>query len=168
MGKFGFNLYSFFFKGPKVNAALDWIHGGQTNLGASQLNPKEGTPIHFTEAIYVFEFKVHYELVLKNTSRYTANNIKLLNENEIFSSCEKPEKLASLLPNESLKLKCWFIHQAHLRGSETNNRHHVPPQIEGKKLIITYQNEAQKDFFTEFTVDDKNVVNKYLLKNPQG
>jgi hypothetical protein len=166
MGKFGYNLYSFLFKGPKVSAALDWIHGEQKNLGASHLNPKDGEAIHFTDAIFVFEFKSHYELVLKNTSRHTAYNIQLLNKREIFSSCEEPEKLASLLPNESLRLKCWFIHRADLKGSETADRHHIPPHLQGRKLFIVYQNEAQKDFFTQFNVDDKKTENVYLLKRP--
>jgi hypothetical protein len=167
LGKTGYNLYCYFFKGAKIDASLKFLGSEQRILGASPRNPTD-RPVYVADAINVFDFKSRYKLTVKNTSKNTAYNVRLINSNEIFTSHEEIEPLTSLSSGESISITCWFITPSvHAKGYETKSYHGIPKEKKNKTLIIAYDNEARITFYTKFTIDETQALNEYLLKLPK-
>lgn len=167
LGKKGYNLYSYLFKGPKIDASLKFLHSGQAYLGASSQNPKD-RPVYVGDAVNVYNFRSKYKLLLKNTSKYTAYNVRLINSTEIFSSHEEIEQLTSLNSGENISIICWFITPSvNAKGYETKRYHGIPEEKRNKTLLIAYDNEARKTFYTRFTINEKQAINEYMLKLPK-
>jgi hypothetical protein len=167
LGKTGYNLFSYFFKGPKIDGALKFLDGGQTFFGPSPKNPTDSA-VFYGEAINVYDFYSRFQLTLKNTSKYSAYNIRLINGREIFSQYENLEQLTSLDPGESITITCRFLTiSVHCKGNETNLYHGIPESKKNKYLTIAYENEARTTFYTQFKIDENEAHNNYLLKAPK-
>lgn len=166
LGKTGYNLYNYFYKGPKVDASLKLIDSSQKLRGASHLNPTD-KPVFFGEAINVFNFTSRFNLTLKNTSKSPAYNIRLVNSKDIFSSNEDIEQLTILNPGESISIICFFhTQEVHVKSFEREIYHGIPKEKKSMPLIVAYENEARTTFYTKFIVDDMNAINNYSLKKP--
>ncbi|MEI8280554.1 MAG: hypothetical protein WCG87_12400, partial [Bacteroidota bacterium] len=133
-------FYRYLTKGAKVDAALNFISSSQKPLGASEQNPTD-RPVHVSEAIFVFDFESHYELVLTNASGNPAYNLTLPNVDEIFSRHDPLPKNCILNPGESIKINCWFVSRnVQTTGSKTDQYHDIPAKKKKRILVIKYDN----------------------------
>lgn len=169
MGKIGYNIYSYFYKGAKIDAALNFSGSHQRpHPGVSPKN-RQDEATFFRDAIHVFDFKSDYELVLQNASGNPAYNVRLINADEIFSGHDGLMKNMILAPTASVTINCWFTsNNVHIRGSEADKYHGIPSERKNRGLIIAYDNEARVTFYTKFKIDDRNTINEYSLKKPHS
>jgi hypothetical protein len=168
--KFGFNLFLYFAKGARIDAALQFVISSRIATGRA--HPKPGSkPLEQSNDSILFDGRdmmtemrmtTKASLILKNNSKNYAYNIKLLNAEEVFDSCERIPKLSSLSPNESLTLKVEFVQIVYVYfGMETDNFPYIPTEKENKILKIQYENEAGTKFITKFWVSLTNTYNEH-------
>jgi hypothetical protein len=164
LGKFGYNLYSYIYKGPKIDLSLEIFDSSNDRLQTSYKNSPD-TPTYMGDAIEVYNFTNNLELILKNTSTYTAYNIKIIEGAELFTLIQPlPQKL-SLIANNEFKINCQFIERdVHLKYHELGRHFGVPEYAKNKNLVVSYQNESRNTFYTTFKINDSEAVNTYSLK----
>lgn len=165
LGKTGYTLYSYWYKGAKIDASLTFNHSKQVPKGASELNPDD-KPVYVGDAIFVFDFVSEYILTLKNASKNPAYNIRLVNHKEIFSFIEPLPALASLEPGQSVTLKCTFqTFNVHVKSGTSKDRYmRIPEKVQDRTLLISYQNEARTTFYTKFKISEDEATNEHTLK----
>lgn len=133
-------LYSYFFKGAKIDGSLQYYRGGEEN------DPNRDS----------------FMLTLQNNSKYNAYDIKILNWEDIFYSMDKINPLISLQPLHSM-IVFYRFEDSTLDNFSVNI---IPKDKIGKQLIISYKNEGRNKFYTKFTINDKEPINEYCIRNP--
>jgi hypothetical protein len=168
--KVSVNLFFYFAKGARVDAALQWNGSSRSPRGHY---PKPGaTPLpegpnvwDRDDMITVWELITKAKLILKNNSKYHAYNLLLINAKELFRFAPNIPKLASLAPNEELSLDVEFQQTVHeSTGPEADAHAGIPKQMENRTLIIQYENEAGTRLFTHSHIDLETVYNEYRTK----
>lgn len=155
------DLFRYFTKGARIDAALEFEFRHRHNAGDVGLKPGS-SPIEFSpgkfgynaeDLIRKWEISTKYKLKLKNNSTATAYNVTLLNSKEIFSEIEPIPKLLSIAPNEEIKFEVEF-RQLHFgySGVDADNLPGIPAEKEHRILNIQYQNEAGTKMYTKFWV----------------
>ena len=105
-----------------------------------------------------------HNLVLKNNSSTTAYHIHFENIAECFDEFELPQKMFSLVSNESKEFNVKFIRYLDAKtGQEADNFPLIPLEKERQKLIITYKNEAGTQFITNFYISLTHPENEYII-----
>jgi len=164
------DLFRFFFKGARVDAAL--TRTGRLRLNAGDANIKEGAlPVDIGDGRIAYNaediirrwiVKTQAKLTLKNNSSYPAYNVILLNAKEIFDTYERMPTLLSLAPNEEREFKIEFI-QTHFSysGVDADNLPAIPPEKQNMRLGIQYQNERGTKMRTDFRISFGEPSNEY-------
>lgn len=167
MGKVGYTLYSYFFKGPKVDLSMEIFDSSQRFLRASDRNISD-KPTFIGNFVGVYDFTNNFKLVFQNTSSNPAYNIKISHGVEYFSQILPLPQNLCLQPHEKFEIDCQFLEKnIHASSHEFGRYFGIPNSIRNKDLVITYQNEARNDFYTIFKINSEVTQNEYLIKNPQ-
>lgn len=160
-------LFSYYFKGAKVDAALVYLKkktipkGNFVLPGAISL-PEGPNYFDQKDTITQWEKTAYFKLILKNNSKYFAYNIDIINTNEIFTHWERLKKLTSLAPNESLELEVNITQLFDLQtGVEPSSMPVIPEEKQNKILEIQYTNESGKKLRTRFWISFHKNVNEY-------
>ena len=170
--KIGMDLANYFFKGGRVDAALQWA--GRSRIPMGEYPHPNAVPIEEYNGHIVYsqqDIMRHWQvtvkgiLILKNNSKTDVYNITILNGKDLFTTCEPIPKLAGLAPNEKMELKVTFTQymDAH-GGQETETLPDIPTAVENHYLIIQYQNERGTKFLTKFALSFKAQHNEYAFK----
>jgi hypothetical protein len=165
LGKAGYKMYAYFFKGPKIDAALKYQAYEKEYISVSPFNNTTDN-ISSNKILHRYRFTGNYILMLKNNSRNTAYRISLSNASTIFSSFDHIHQLEHLEPGQKLELKITFTHIADLTDAESDKVPSIPWESHNKYLIIVYQNEAGNNFFTRFKISDRDSINTYNIGLP--
>ena len=144
VSKFIYPLFSYFFKGAKIDASLEFYKGG---------------------GIFNDPNRNSFKLTLQNNSNFSAYQIKILNAEDIFYSIEKMVPLTSLQPHFSTITFCRFEKYYDPIIGE-NSAYKIPENKIGKFLVISYVNEGRRKFYTKFTIDDNENKSEYSYRNP--
>lgn len=170
--KLGIDLFYYFFKGARLDGALQWA--GRSRRPLHEFPRPNATPVESTPSNVVYDYrdilrqweiKVNGILTLKNNSKNFAYNVILMNAKELFATCENISKLTSIAPNDKLELKVSFVQYmvAH-GGNETEVLPDIPPEKENKYLLIQYENERGTHFLTKFALSFTEIRNEYTYK----
>lgn len=160
----------FYYKGARVDAALQWA--GRTRLNAGEVYVKPGaTPVEFDghrmaynadDIVRKWIVTTKGILLVKNNSSVPAYNIQFLNGAELFDQFEFRDKLASLGPNESREIRVEFTQITYaVSGLDADKLPKIPPDKENKWLRIKYENERGTKLFTNFLVSFDITTNEY-------
>ena len=164
LGKFGYNLYCYIYKGPKIDLSLEVVESAVDYLGESSQNPNDRS-ISILEGIGVYDFTNTFKLVFKNNSANPAYNIKIIQGKELFHKILPLPQNLSLLPNEKHEIECQIVERGlHLKSSEQGKYVGGPQYAKNKDLIISYQNESRSVFYTCFKISSLEAINSYSLK----
>jgi hypothetical protein len=168
--KFGVNLFFYFLKGARVDAALKWNGRSRSPTGRTYPKPgavpvmENGLAIAYNADDLIREWRITSkgELVIKNNSRNHAYNLQLLNAEDIFSTYTPLPTLSSLGPNESIELPIEFIQMCYApSGLDADKVPDIPKEKENFILKIRYENEAGTKFLTKFAVSYSTIYNEY-------
>lgn len=166
LGKAGYKVGAYFFKGPKIDAALEYQSCEKECISVSPFNTVTGSnPAN--KVLNRYRFTGNYILVLKNNSRNQAYYISMLNASEIFSSFDHIHQLEHLESGQKLELKISFSYIADMTEPASNQAPSIPWESLNKNLVIAYQNEAGNKFYTLFKVSDREICNTYHLILPK-
>jgi hypothetical protein len=153
-------LYCYFSNGPRVDAALHFQVKEIKVIGPSPFSTSRLEPLNR------YVVTGNYILALKNNSRHTAYLMSLENAYNLFNSFERIDPLVHLNPTETLKLKVSFSYSIDVTKKDVHKTPGIPPEMHAKSLIIKYQNEYRKDFFTKFKLSDIHASNSYHRSMP--
>jgi hypothetical protein len=167
----GVDLFRFFFKGARVDAALTWA--GRARLNAGDASIREGAvPVDIGEGRIAYNaddvirrwiVKTHAKLTLKNNSSYPAYKVTLINANEIFDTIERLPTLLSLAPNEEREFKIEFIQTCFaVSGVDADKLPAIPAEKQNKRLKIQYENEKGTKLYTKFNIAFGEPFNEYF------
>lgn len=133
---------------------------GYKQLNKRLISSKE--TIHVSEAVYDYDFRWDYVMVIKNNSSIPAFNL-VIKELPVFLRITDPmERTISLRPFEKIELKCIVQHSETMNGHAVIQRFKQFPYFTDKiKMVIGYQNERHKQFYTTFVYDKIGQRNEY-------
>lgn len=165
------DLFRYFFKGARVDAALTWAGRMRLNEGDAYVSPG-AQPMEYEPGKFAYNAQdivrrwsvtTRCKLKLKNNSSQPAYNLVIVNYRETFDECKAIPKLLSLQPNEEIELDTAFrqIHFAH-SGVEADKLPAIPSEKENAILNIEYQNERGTKMRTKFYVSLAQSRNEYF------
>ena len=164
--KVGIDLFFYFFKGARIDAALKF--NGNSRSPKEKVLKAGSKPIESdnvydnNDFITKWELKSYGLLILKNNSKNYAYNVELVNAKDIFSTITPIEKLTSIAPNEKIELEVQFIQYVMEQyGHEADSHSGIPNSLHDKTLVIQYENESGTKFFTKSYIDYKKIYNIY-------
>lgn len=155
------DLAASFFSHPHVDIELKSVGFGKRNRGL--IPSKE--PIHVTEAVYNYDFQWDYVMIIKNNSSKPVFNLEIKEKPNFFYLKMPLNRTASLQPFERIELKCNVQHSDTIKGSDSVHKlHEFPYFTKNILIVICYQNEHHKRFYTTFEYDDAGQNNEYKKK----
>lgn len=120
---------------------------------------------HVSEAVCNYDFHWDYVMIIKNNSSKSAYNFKLEKQNDFFQFITPLDKTASLQPHDVLKLKCVVSHSETMKGKDSVQVLKKFPYFTDKiQIVLSYQNERHKRFYTTFEYDENEQKSKYKKK----
>lgn len=122
-------------------------------------------PVHVSEAVYNYDFHWDYVMIIKNNSSKSAYNLKIEKQNDFFRITTPLDKTASLQPHDVLELKCVVSHSETMKESASVQVLKQFPYFTNKiQIVLSYQNERHKQFYTVFVYDKNGQNNRYKKK----
>ena len=163
-GKFGYNLFSYLNKGPKIDLHLEIISSEKDLLGTSENNASD-SPTLAEDTINVYNFTSNFKLVFKNTSSNPAYNIIILKGQQYFNFINPLPQNLLLLPTDEHTVDCQIVTKnVHASNREFDQYFGVPSEIRNNEIIVSYQNEARNTFYTIFKINHEESKNEYSLR----
>ena len=173
-------LQSFFFDRPRLDVDLvlddEHIRGtyGQRGLGPSSVQ-EYPEPLNFGQLKYDYEFYWNYKIKIKNNSSKSAYGIMVEKITIIPANYEtrealgKIDALASLKEGELMEVDYSVSYRVEMKTGETQSfLTEFPNHIEKIEIVVSYNNEARKKYFTKFLIQkDWEKTNEHLLREPK-
>ncbi|TDW97131.1 hypothetical protein [Dinghuibacter silviterrae] len=167
----GVDLYYFYFKGARIDAALQWQGRMQ---GVISTYPRKGAvpsryigdqPEYGAEDIErIWEVSDNAILIIKNNSKHYAYNVTFPNHKDIFTRFELPPKLTSIAPDARIEIPVTIIHyNVSPLAEEVRTTPDLPANKQDRYLLIQYENERGTHFLTRFITSFKTIRNEYTF-----
>ncbi len=126
--------------------------------------PTSAETIPIGKGDYNYEFCWKYELTIKNNSTKPVLNIAFKEKPSFLYIYPELKKTESLQPFQEMKLNCVIKHNEKMKGKEAFEKlqEEFPYFIvEPIKIVLKYQNESHRSFYTTFIYDSNEQKNKY-------
>jgi hypothetical protein len=159
---------------PYAEAELKWTSSFKRNQGGSPKTIKKygDTPISIREMIWYNHISWNYELKIFNNSSVGLYNLKIFQSslNTNFQLKEKLPKINNLPPYRDLALTAETSMYFEGTGEEANSimKPFFPEQIQGLRLLLEYNGENRKTYYTELTLKGNELLIANLDRKPEG
>ena len=157
---------------PYAEAELKWTSGFKRNQGASpKTNEKYGdTPISIMQVIWYNHISWNYALKIFNNSSVGLYNLKIYQHpsNTHFQLKEQLPKINNLPPYRDLALTAETSTYFEGTGEEANAimKPFYPEQIQGLQLLLEYNGENRKTYYTELTLKGNDLLIAHVDGKP--
>ena len=152
------DLFAPYFSHPYVDIEIKSDGYGKRVNG--MIPSKE--PVYVSEAVYNYDFHWDYVMIIKNNSSKPALNLEIKEHPKFFQITTPLDKTESLQPLGKLELKCVVRHSETMKGKDSVQVLRQFPYFTDKiQIVLSYQNERRKQFYTTFVCDKNEQINEY-------
>lgn len=122
-------------------------------------------PVYTNDAVYNYDFFWNYKLTIKNNSTKPIFYIKIEEVPSYFTFLSELSKTESLHPFQELNLNCSIQHSDIMNGNKSNTILNAFPYfIDTITIVLSYQNERHKCYYTTFTFNRNGQHNEHKKK----
>jgi len=160
------------FDTPRIDLDFKYAGGYKSPLRLSRNNEvDESGAVDLRGALFIFEIGWKYKLWLVNNSSYSAFYPKIFSKNSIKFDITPPiDRLEPIKPLSRLDYGITYWLKVESTGEMATDlmNDKFPTGIDDLELLLEYQNEKGKSFYTHLCVNNGDVESKILKERPNG
>ena len=119
-------------------------------------------PVYVSEVVGRYDFVWNYKLIIKNNSTKPVLYVKIEDKPSFLEIRKELSIAESLQPFKTIELDCTIRHSDTMSGKEsTSSLKSYPYFVDTIEIVLSYQNERHKSFYTTFRYDKYGQSNEH-------